>query len=114
MAGNRSIHNHIFYDNVSSTDETSTSTMRVESDESTMMLEFSCDDVVSAKVYGDIFGDGGFKQLPVFKYPSIDLIVDNITDQNCFYVVDITGVDYVKVILNSVSNPVTVRAKVVG
>lgn len=59
MAGNKALNNHTFYDNATTTNETDTSTLTIIGDESSMMLEFVSDDVVSAKVYGDIFGKGG-------------------------------------------------------
>lgn len=114
MAANIPKHDHIFYNGVTITDETVDCIMPVVSDESTLMLEIISDGTVSLQVYGSIFDKEHFKLLPVFKFPTLELITTNITDKSCFYQVDLTSVDYIKVVLTSVSDTTTVRGKVVG
>ena len=114
MAANNAIKNHIFYDSVTDTTETSTCILEVNNNASTLNIEFITSGTFSAQIYAATFDKEHFKLYPVFKLPTLQLMSGAIIDGNYFYQVDITGVDYIKVVLTAVTGTLTVRAKVVG
>jgi len=103
-----------FYENVTTIEEISTSTMHVISDESSMNLEFVCDGTFSAKIYAKVSEKGTFKPYPSFELPSYNLITDTITDDSFIYNIDLTGVEYIKIVLVSLTGTISVYGKVVG
>lgn len=116
MAANRKIDAHIFYDNVTTTDETETCILPIDSDASTIMLEFKTTGTFTAKLYGSIFDKevDSFKPYVCFKFPSLNIIDNEINDASYLYQVDVTAIDYLKVVLSAVSGSLIVRGKVVG
>lgn len=114
MAANNAINNHVFYDNVTTTDETSTCILTINNNASTLNLEFITTGTFSAQIYAGIFDKDHLKPWPALKMSSIDPITSTISDGNYFYEVDVTALDYVKVVLTALTGNLTVRAKVVG
>lgn len=114
MAANSAINNWVFYNNVTTTEETSTCILDVNNNASTLNIEFITTGTFSAQVLGGIFDKDHFKPYPSFKLPALGLISEEITDGNYFYQVDVVAVDYIKIILTDITGSLTVRAKVVG
>jgi hypothetical protein len=121
MAANITLNeNYVFYNNVATTDETDTCIMEVVENASTMMLEFNINDggTFGASVYGAIVDKNHFKLIPIERQPDgVTLCGHTLSvfpnDSN-FYKVDLITYDYIKIVLDSLSGTITVRAKVVG
>ena len=116
MAANRKIDGHIFYDNVTTTDESDTCIFSINSDVSTIMLDFKSTGTFSVKLYGSIFDkeNDSFKPYMCFKFPTLDMIDTEITDDSYLYQVDVTAIDYFKVVITAITGSLAVRGRVVG
>jgi len=116
MAGNIEIDDHVFYDEVSTITETRTAIIDVRNNMSTLMIEFDCDGTFTANILGAIFSKA-FKEIPVIKLQNdaVSLISSSdISDDTYFYQIDVTSLDYVKVILTALTGTITVNGKAVG
>jgi len=114
MAENVSKDNYTFYDNVSSINSNTKAIYNVNCDASEMNISFKCTGTFQAKIYAAIMDITDMKAYPCFQLPSFTLIENFITDASCLYNVDISGIDYLKVELISLTGNIIVRAKVVG
>jgi hypothetical protein len=112
MAANRSIDNHTFFENATTI---GISDYMITSDASQMNLEFVCDGTFEAKITADNYPKnvGGFYDYPCYKLPSYESM-STITDDGYLYNVDVSGIDYLRVEILSLTGTLSVYAKVVG
>lgn len=113
MAENNSKSNYIFYDSVTSISNTTNAIFSVISDASEMNIVFDCTGTFEAKVYASIFNKNNMKPYPVYKLPDYTM-VSSITDGSYMYNIDLSGIDYLKVELVSLTGTITVSGKAVG
>lgn len=113
MAANRSIDNHTFFKDATST---GISDYMITSDASSMTLKIVTTDTFQIKITADISpkSEGTFKPYPCYQLPDFTTITTGITDANYLYNVDLSGIDYLRVEIVSVTGSVSVYAKVVG
>lgn len=113
MAANRSIANRTFFEDVSTV---GVSDFMVLSDASSMNLKFISTGTFTAKITANLSpkSKGGFYPYPCFKLPTYDIIQDVITDDKYIYNVDLTGIDYLRIEIVSISGSLSVYGKVVG
>lgn len=114
MASNAKIAEHTFYDNVSTTDETDTCVLAINSNLSFLNVDFISTGTFAATVEGAIIDEKNFRPYPSFKLPTYELIKTEITDGRYFYSIDVTGIDYLKIKLTAITGTLTVRGRGVG
>jgi hypothetical protein len=113
MAANRSISNHIFFENITTTGIGKD--LMVVSDASQMTLKFICTGTFQAKITADISPkECTFKSWACYKNPDNIKITDVISDANPLYTIDLSGIDYLRVELVALTGTISAYGKVVG
>lgn len=113
MSANRSIANHVFFEN--------TNTIGlgkeyiVSSDASQMNLKFICSGSFQAKITADIAPkEEIFKAYPCYQIPDFTKITDIITSANYLYNIDLSAIDYLRIEILSLTGTISAYGKVVG
>lgn len=113
MANNRSIANHVFFENATTTGKSDYS---ITSNASQMTLKIIPTGTFQLKITADVSpkSEGNLKHYPCYQLPSMTAITDYITDANYLYSIDLTAIDYLRVEIISLTGSLSVYGKAVG
>jgi hypothetical protein len=113
LAGNRSIANHVFFENTTTIEK---SDYMITSDANQMTLKIVATGTFQIKITADISPKSidNFKPYPCYQLPNLTSITDVITDANYLYSIDLTSIDYIRVEILSLTGSLSCYAKVVG
>jgi hypothetical protein len=113
MASNRSIDNHTFFKNQTTT---GVSDYMITSDASEMNLKFECTGTFEVKITADIYPKNiNIPYLyPCYKQPTYEPITTTITDGTCLYNVNLSAIDYLRIEILSLTGTISIYGKVVG
>ena len=121
MAANKQLHNHYFYENVTTIDQVNTGDTWIVStapDISTIILGIKCTGTFSLQILSTVFDiedDANYHPHPYLKRTYTWQEGTEYIDSADFnYEIDVTGVDFLKVKLISLSGTLTCKGKCVG